>query len=51
MELNYFFNGVFMQDILREVFPIAIGLGLLIGFISNTIGLLINKIIMIIYRS
>lgn len=33
-----------MKDVLLEVFPIGFGLGLLLGFISNVIGLLIKRI-------
>ena len=33
-----------MKDVLLDVFPIGFGLGLLLGFISNVIGLLIKRI-------
>lgn len=33
-----------MKDVLLEVFSIGLGLGLLLGFISNVIGLLIKRI-------
>ena len=32
-----------MKEVIIEVFPIGLGLGLLIGFSSNVIGLLIKK--------
>lgn len=33
-----------MKEVLTGVFPIGFGLGLLIGFVSNVIGLLIKKL-------
>lgn len=40
-----------MKELLIEVFPIGLGLGLLLGFISNVIGLLIKRISTIILRA
>ena len=40
-----------MKDVLLEVFPIGLGLGLLLGFISNVIGLLIKRISIFILKA
>ena len=40
-----------MKDVLLEVFPRGLGLGLLLGFISNVIGLLIKRISIFILKA
>ena len=40
-----------MKDVLLEVFPTGLGLGLLLGFISNVIGLLIKRISIFILKA
>lgn len=40
-----------MKDVLLEVFPIGLGLGILLGFISNVIGLLIKRISIFILKA